>query len=147
VFSLRLATPADLETLIPRVLALNTHEAIVLEMTQLRTALGQLLSSPSLGAVFLILDGDRDIGYALTTFAFDLEFGGREAWLTEIWIDEPARGTGAGAATLTLLEAEMRARDVRALHLQVRRENPAYRLYERLGFEASPRVVMTRRYT
>jgi GNAT superfamily N-acetyltransferase len=146
VFTLRLATVDDIETLIPRVLALNTHESIVLEMAQLRAALGQLLSSPSLGAVFLIMRGEQPVGYALTTFAFDLEFGGREAWLTEIWIDEAERGTGAGAVTLAVLEDEMRKRDVRALHLQVRKENPAYRLYERLGFEASPRVVMTRRF-
>lgn len=147
MFTLRLATSEDLETLVPRVLALNSHENIVLEMTQLRTALGQLLSSPSLGAVFLVVQGERTVGYALTTFAFDLEFGGREAWLTELWIDEDARGTGAGAATLGMLEQEMRARDVRALHLQVREDNPAFRLYERLGFDASPRVVMTRRFT
>ena len=98
MFSLRLATSADLETLVPRVLALNEHEHIILEMTQLRTNLGQLLASPSLGAVFLVMQDERPIGYALTTFSFDLEFGGREAWLTEIWIDEDARGTGAGAA-------------------------------------------------
>jgi hypothetical protein len=30
------------------------------------------------------------------------------------------------------------------LHLQVRPENPAKRLYDRTGFVASPRIVMTR---
>ena len=46
---------------------------------------------------------------------------------------------------LGLLDGELRARGVRALHLQVRPENPALRLYERRGFVVSPRRIMTRR--
>jgi ribosomal protein S18 acetylase RimI-like enzyme len=34
---------------------------------------------------------------------------------------------------------------VHALHLQVRPDNPALRLYQRSGFVASARIVMTRR--
>jgi ribosomal protein S18 acetylase RimI-like enzyme len=83
--------------------------------------------------------------YAIVTYGYDLEFGGREGWLTELWIDVDQRGAGAGAAAIVALEAELRLRDVQAMHLQVRSENPAFRLYERMGFVASPRTVMTRR--
>jgi ribosomal protein S18 acetylase RimI-like enzyme len=79
------------------------------------------------------------------TFGFDLEFGGRDAYLDELWIDAHARGCGAGGAALDALAAPLRALGVRALHLQVRPENPAMRLYARSGFVASPRTVMTRR--
>ena len=85
------------------------------------------------------------IGYAIVTYGFDLEFGGRDAFLTELWIDREARGGGAGSAALALLDPELRARGVNALHLQVRPDNPALRLYQRAGFIASPRITMTRR--
>ena len=42
-------------------------------------------------------------------------------------------------------DPELRSRGIQALHLQVRPENPALRLYQRSGFAVSPRVVMTRR--
>ena len=78
-------------------------------------------------------------------FGYDLEFAGRDAWLTELWVDDDARNTGAGGTALAMLEIELRPLGVRALHLQVRPENPALRLYERAGFSRSPRLILTRR--
>ncbi len=141
---LRSATLDDLAALLPRTRALNAHEGIEISDELLERALRRLLSDASLGAAWLVEDGVT-IGYAITTYGYDLEFGGRDAYLTELWIDEERRGRGAATAVLEQLPHELRARDVRALHLQVRPENPARRLYERSGFVASPRLVMTRR--
>jgi ribosomal protein S18 acetylase RimI-like enzyme len=145
VLSLRPATLADLAELTPRTLALNAHEGIVIDPAVLGAALERLLCDPGLGGAWLVERDRVPIGYAIVTFGYDLEFGGRDAYLTELWIDPPARGDGAGGAALALLDPELRARGVRALHLQVRPDNPALRLYERSGFAASPRVTMTRR--
>jgi len=145
MFALRLATPGDLEAVLPRTSALNAHEGIEIDATTLAAALRQLLADPGLGGVWLIERASAPVGYAIVTFGYDLEFGGRDSYLTELWIDPEARGHGAGTAALALLENELRARGVRALHLQVRPENPAIRLYERTGFETSPRRIMTRR--
>jgi ribosomal protein S18 acetylase RimI-like enzyme len=142
---LRSATLADLPIVLPRVRALNAHESIEVTDEVLESALRKLLADPSLGSVWLIED-HAVIGYACVTYGYDLEFGGRDAGLTEFWIDESARGHGAGAAALDALEPELRARGVGALHLQVRPENPALRLYERTGFKPSGRIFMTRRY-
>jgi ribosomal protein S18 acetylase RimI-like enzyme len=144
MFGLRLATPADLDDLIPRTRALNDHEGITVPTETLREAMSVLVRSPSLGGVWLITRASAVVGYAIVTFGFDLEFAGRDAWMTELWVDEAHRQTGAGAAAIELLIPELRVRDVGALHLQVRPENPAKRLYERTGFVASPRIVMTR---
>ena len=145
MFSLRPATLDDLAELLPRTHALNAHEAIAVDPPVLEAALGRLLRDPSIGGVWLVERAGAAIGYAMVTFGYDLEFGGRDAYLTELWIDPPARGDGAGRAALGLLDPELRARGVQALHLQVRPDNPALRLYQRTGFVASPRVVMTRR--
>jgi ribosomal protein S18 acetylase RimI-like enzyme len=129
---------------LPRTRALNAQEGIVIGDELLEAALRGLVGDDSLGRVWLV-ERERVIGYAITTFGYDLEFGGRDAVLTEIWIDEAERGHGAGSAALDQLAAALRALGVRALHLQVRPDNPAARLYARSGFAASPRVVMTRR--
>ncbi len=145
-FSLRRATVADVPVLLVRTAALNAHEGIAVDRTALEAALRVLLADPGVGGAWLIEDAaGAPVGYVMVTFGFDLEFAGRDAWLTEIWVDEAARGRGAGAAALALIDAEVRALGVRALHLQVRPDNPARRLYERAGFAATPRLVMTRK--
>ena len=144
-FSLRAATLDDLALVLPRTRALNEHEGIEISDTLLEAALRRLLVDHSLGGVWLIHDDTAVVGYATVGFSYDLEFGGRDAYLNDLWIDEEVRGRGAGAAALELLAPELRAKNIRALHLQVRPENPAMRLYERSGFVRSPRAVMTRR--
>jgi ribosomal protein S18 acetylase RimI-like enzyme len=142
----RAATLEDVAVVLPRTKALNAHEGIAIGDDVLEAALRRLLGDPSLGGVWLVED-DGVIGYAIVAFSYDLEFGGRDSYLTELWIDEAHRGRGAGSAALELVLAEVRARGIVALHLQVRPENPARRLYERSGFTASPRLIMTRRLT
>lgn len=144
---LRAATLDDVPAVLPRTRALNDHEGIAVTDAALDAALRVLLGDPKLGGVWLIEDEatGAPLGYAIVTFGYDLEFSGRDAWLTEIWVDEAARGQGSARAALELLEAELVQHGVRALHLQVRPENPALRLYERAGFTRSPRLILTRR--
>lgn len=145
VYSLRAATAADLPTLLPRTRALNAHEGIAIADDALETALSGLLTDRTVGGAWLINVDQRCVGYAIVTFGYDLEFAGRDAYLTELWVDAAERGQGAATAALALLEPELRSRGVHALHLQVRPENPALRLYERVGFVRSPRLILTRR--
>ena len=145
MFALRLATVDDIAEVLPRTRAFNALESIVIDPATHESALRRLLGDPSLGGVWLVERAGVPVGYAIVTFGFDLEFGGRDSYLTELWIDPDARGRGAGTVALTLLESELGSRDVRALHLQVRSDNPAVRLYERTGFITSLRRVMTRR--
>lgn len=142
---IRRATAGDLEEILPRTLAFNVDEGIAVDEAQLRRAIGELIASPSLGAIFLIVDGEVNVGHLVVTYGYDLEFAGRDAIITELWVDPPARGRGAAQSALALLEPHLREAEVRALHLQVRPENHgARRIYERAGFETSPRIVMTK---
>lgn len=142
---LRPAVLDDLAALLPRTLALNSHEGIAIDPAVLSAALERLLRDPGLGGAWLIERNGAAIGYAIVTFGYDLEFGGRDAFLTELWVDPAERDAGAGGAALDLLAPELHSRGVNALHLQVRPDNPALRLYQRSGFVASPRITMTRR--
>jgi len=144
MYALRPATVTDLDTVVARTRALNVVEGIEIDDEKLAAATHRLLSDAGLGQVWLIERDGIAIGHAVVTYGYDLEFGGRDSFLTELWVDPQARGAGAGAAALRLLETELRQRDVHALHLGVLPDNPARRLYERSGFMTSPRVLMTR---
>jgi GNAT superfamily N-acetyltransferase len=145
VITLRVATVDDVAEILPRTRALQDHEGIEITDARLEAALRTLLASPDLGGVWLVVRDGATIGYAIVSYGFDLEFGGRDAFLTELYIDDAQRKSGAGGAALALLDPALRALGVNALHLQVRPENPAMRLYERTGFVESPRRIMTRR--
>jgi len=144
-FSLRAATVADVPAILPRSRALQDHEGIEISAAKLEGALIVMLRDPSLGGVWMIEDGGVVVGYAFISFSFDLEFAGREAWLTELFIDDAVRGRGAGTFALDMLTPILRDLGVNAVHLQVRDENPAKRLYERAGFTIVPRLIMSRR--
>lgn len=143
--AIRPATLADLPLLVAFSGALNAHESIQITDAELDAGLHELLADPRLGIVYMIEDTGEAVGYALCAFTFDLEFRGREAWLTEVFIVDDARGRGHGSTALRAIEIELRAQGVKALHLQVRPDNPAVALYERLGYSRVPRLVMTRR--
>ena len=144
MIAIRSANLADLEDLLPRTRALNEHEGIAISEDRLRAALRTLLAAPELGGVWVITREGCIVGYAMATYGFDLEFDGRDAHLTELWVDPLHRGGGSAAAALELLVAELAANGVNAVHLQVRSDNPAVRLYERQGFALSHRRIMTR---
>ncbi|MBC7978817.1 MAG: hypothetical protein H7138_27855, partial [Myxococcales bacterium] len=75
----RRATLDDLAVILPRTAELNRHEAIKLEPAALEASLAQLLGDPGVGGVWLVERGGVAIGYAIVTFGYDLEFGGRDA--------------------------------------------------------------------
>lgn len=72
--------------------------------------------------------GEATVGFALSRAIMD------EAELLLIAVDPAARRGGVGAALLRSVIAESRGRGVKRLHLEVRANNPAIRLYAANGF-------------
>jgi ribosomal protein S18 acetylase RimI-like enzyme len=84
-------------------------------------------------------------GYAIVTWGYDLEFAGRDSFLTELYVVPAQRRRGFGRHGLAAAEALARANGAHAMHLQVRDDNARARaLYEASGFVAPPRRLMTK---
>ena len=85
------------------------------------------------------------MGYLVLTWGFDLEWSGRDAFLTELYLVASARARGLGRECLAHAERIARAHDAHALHLMVRDENlPARKLYARAGYVSPPRLFLTK---
>lgn len=137
------AKAKDSETLLDMMADLNAIEGIPFSRPKFGRVLRTLLSDPSLGLVPLFVVKREIVGYAVVTYNFDLEWGGRDAFITEFYIKPEHRGRGYGALAMGLLEKLARRNKVKALHLGVRRENvAAARLYEKCGFTDWTRRVM-----
>lgn len=144
--SFRVADGADAGALLAMMRGLYAHERIDFDEPAARGALAELLEDDSRGVAHLILLDGEVAGYLVLTFGFSLEFGGRDAFVDELFVREEFRGRGAGKAALRLAEEVCRARGVRALHLEVERANEdAQGLYRRAGFVDHDRYLLTRR--
>jgi len=108
-------------------------------------ALDKLLRSRSLGRVWIMYAGARPAGYAVLTYNFDLEFGGIEGLVTDLFVDARYRGRGLGRRALDVVDNYCRARGIGMVELQVENENvEAQAFYRKLGFKQLSRIVMTR---
>lgn len=124
----------------------NTAEGIPFERQRFGRSLDQLYEDPDLGFLVVAEDGTGLLGYALLTYGFDLEFGGRDGFLTEIFVRADARRQGVGGLLLSEVERRARGTGVAAVHLLAYPENEAaLSLYRNAGYVVSPRRFLTKR--
>jgi ribosomal protein S18 acetylase RimI-like enzyme len=110
-----------------------------------RNALIQLLNNQSMGQIWLINYQNQAIGYVVLTFGYSLEYGGRDGWIDELYIQANYQGQGIGKQTINFLEEVCTSLNVQALHLEVEQKNTsAQSFYRRLGFEDHNRYLMTK---
>jgi len=139
------AGPDDLETLAELIAAYYAHDAIPFDGVRIRRGLAQLLGDATLGRAWLIRQDGLAVGYVMVGFGCDVEFGGRDATVTDLFVREAWRGKGLGRAALDRVEEYCRAKGVAALHLQVVDGNErALAIYAKRGFTAHRRTPMTK---
>jgi len=142
----RVADAGDVPALLDMMADFNRIEAIAWERVSAEVPLRRLLSAPELGMIGIVERGDEVLGYGVLAWGFDLEYAGRDAFLTEFYLRPEARGQGLAAAAMELALAEARRNGVAAVHLVVRHENaPALRVYEKAGFVAPGRLLLTKK--
>jgi ribosomal protein S18 acetylase RimI-like enzyme len=123
----------------------NRLEAIDWTFARGEGALLKLLTSDELGFVALAEADGAVCGYFILTFGYDLEWNGRDAFLTELYLVPEARRRGFGRRLLEEAEAQAQRHGARALHLVVRPENTAaLNLYLATGFHETERRLLTK---
>jgi GNAT superfamily N-acetyltransferase len=134
------ATPADfpvLVTLIREFCAIDGHD---FDEGRLRASLPPLLVDDAFGVVWLL--GDPVDGYAVVTWGYSLESGGREALIDEIYLR--SRNQGLGTKVLGAIIEDCRARGCKIAFLETEARNARVRkLYGRLGFVEDDSVWMS----
>jgi ribosomal protein S18 acetylase RimI-like enzyme len=142
----RLASESDAPTVLQFMCEYYACDGHCFREPEARSTLTALLRDQSLGQVWLIQEGDLPVGYAVLAFGYSLEWLGRDAFVDELYLREAFRGHGWGRMTLAFLEETARARSVRTLHLEVRRQNArALALYERVGFSQHESTLLSKR--
>jgi GNAT superfamily N-acetyltransferase len=139
------ASTNDIAELLMLMRSFYIEEEYPFDEARTERALRAMLADPFYGAVWTFrLDG-RAVGYLVVTHGYSLEFGGRDAFVDEVYMIPEMRGRGLGALALGIAEEHCRRNGIGALHLEVEHANPRARaLYERSGYKAHDRHLMTR---
>jgi len=140
---IRRATEQHINTLLPFIARYHAFEGIEQLDTARRSAVETLVRHEQFGGIWLVYHDTLPIGYIALCKGFSIEFAGFDAFIDEFYIDEGYRGKGVGRQVLEHMPAVARQLGIRALHLEVARDNTtAKRLYSSLGFEGRDKYLL-----
>jgi GNAT superfamily N-acetyltransferase len=100
------------------------------------SAIHEVLVRSELGFFVIAKENEQIIGLAAVSFVWTLEYGGRSAWLDELYVLPEHRGQGIGGLLLEKVVEEAQREECRAIDLEIKEEHRrAERLYEKKGFK------------
>jgi GNAT superfamily N-acetyltransferase len=138
----RRASPADLARVLELAAEFCAYEGYERAESHTRAALEPLLADDAVGQVWLGVAAGRVVGYAVLTWGWGLESGGREGLLDEIYVSD--RGAGVGGALVRRVVAAARDAGCRTLFLETEKDNERQRtFYARHGLEEQDSVWMS----
>jgi ribosomal protein S18 acetylase RimI-like enzyme len=140
-----LATLRDIPQLLKWIQQLYSHDSIQFDTRKVRRALRELIDNPAFGRIWILTRDGQPAGYMVVTFGYSIEFGGRDAFIDELFVAEPHRHRSVGTRALQFATRACRELGIPALHLEVDRSNTgAQRLYRAMDFVDHDRYLMTR---
>ena len=140
--TLNRAEPGDLDPLLTLIQEFYTIDHHDYDEALLKNSLPGLLDSDEFGLVWKL--GSPAEGYAVVTWGYSLESGGREALIDEIYLRE--RSTGSGSRLMSYILEDCRHRGIVRVFLETESHNVRVReFYRRAGFEEDDSVWMSMR--
>ena len=141
MIDVRRGTPGDLDVIVRLAAAYCIAEEQPFDEVTVRGAMVPLLAADEHGHVWVAQDGEHLVGYAVLTWGWSIESGGREALLDEVYAGRSGSGIG-----MALVEQCLRAAQeagARAIFLETEIDNDAARRwYRRHGFTEELSVWM-----
>ncbi|WP_396161921.1 GNAT family N-acetyltransferase [Flavobacterium sp.] len=103
----------------------------------------EFITNENLGKSWLIFSENEIVGYIILTFIFSFEYGGKIAFIDELFIKETARGKGFGKEAIQFIQGEVPKLSLKLLYLEVETHNEnAQKLYLAHDFELHNRKLM-----
>ena len=113
-----------------------------------KTLFQEFITNEHLGKSWLIYSENEIVGYIILTFIFSFEYGGKIAFVDELFIKETARGKGFGKEAIQFIQREVPKLSLKLLYLEVEPHNEnAQKLYLAHDFELHNRKLMKYKVT
>ncbi len=113
-----------------------------------KTLFQEFISNEHLGKSWLMYSENEIVGYIILTFIFSFEYGGKIAFVDELFIKETARGKGFGKEAIQFIQQSVSELSLKLLYLEVEPHNEnAQKLYLAHDFELHNRKLMKYKVT
>ena len=113
-----------------------------------KTLFQEFISNEHLGKSWLMYSENEIVGYIILNFIFSFEYGGKIAFVDELFIQETARGKGFGKEAIQFIQQEVPKLSLKLLYLEVEPHNEnAQKLYLAHDFELHNRKLMKYKVT
>jgi GNAT superfamily N-acetyltransferase len=142
--AIRRATAADADAIASLAKAFHAEDRHPLTALGV-SALIAMLHDAELGRILALTANKCICGYGALCFGYSVEYGGRDAFIDDIYVAPELRGRGYGTRLFAALEAEARAAGCRALHLEIMPGNRAEQWYRRLGYGDRASLLLSKR--
>ena len=120
---LHLAAPEDLDRILPLVASFHAEMGYDTDTAHHMAAVKPLLNGSPHGAIWLVGPRRAPVGYVVISFGWSVEYGGLDGIVDEIFVRPAVRGRGMGFDALNGIAKALGASGVRALHLEVARDD------------------------
>lgn len=135
--------PSQIETIIAMMQDFYAIDNYPINIEVSKKLFQEFISDENLGKAWLIYSEDELVGYVILTFVFSFEYGGKIAFLDELYIKEIARGKGIGNTTIQFIKEQIKHLNVKLLYLEVENHNEnAQKLYLANDFEVHNRKLL-----
>jgi ribosomal protein S18 acetylase RimI-like enzyme len=142
------ATPDDIPALLAFMERFYAIDHYDFQFERTKKALHDFIADERLGRIWMISVDHLPIGYIILAYNFCFEFGGRNAFIDELYLEKEHRGKGIGRKVVEYVIEEAKKMNIAALHLEVEHQNiTAAELYRKFGFTDHHRILMTRMLT
>ena len=139
---------ADIEVITQMMQNFYAIDNYPMDIEVAKTLFQEFITNEHLGKSWLIYSENEIVGYIILTFIFSFEYGGKIAFLDELFIKETARGKGFGKEAIQFIQGEVPKLSLKLLYLEVEPHNEnAQKLYLAHDFELHNRKLMKYKVT
>ncbi len=136
-------THSDIDSITAMMSAFYAIDGYPMDIDKSKKMFIEFIENENLGKAWLIIFEDKIIGYIILTFVFSFEYGGKIAFVDELYLSENARGKGFGRSSIDFIKNEAAKLSLKLLYLEVEEHNSnAQQLYLSSGFKAHNRKLM-----
>lgn len=132
-YEIRRATVTDAAAIASLAAELNAHFGVTEPAFPGDALIPVMQGDDPLVGGFLAFCGDTPVGYTLYQKFFDTDTGTPAIWLLDLYLSPDHRGRGIGRRLIAQVAARATDMGQRCVSLAVYHDNPARRLYDRIG--------------
>lgn len=134
---------ADIPTITQMMQDFYAIDNYLMDIEESKKLFQEFITNVNLGKSWLIFSENEIVGYIILTFIFSFEYGGKIAFIDELFIKETARGKGFEKEAIQFIQVEVLKLSLKLLYLEVETHNEnAQKLYLALDFELHNRKLM-----